>query len=172
MRGSFSAHLMCSTYVAADSDLKHFLCWIQVALILYSHAIHTYAFHLHMPHNTHTCHLEHQQQLMKKQQQTLSDDWSTHFYLLNVCQAFTVQNMVASSAIVISCCLVAQLCPFFVTPRSVARQAPLSMGFLRQGYWRGLPFSASGIKSVSPILQADSLPPRTIGEALGILGKE
>ena len=27
-----------------------------------------------------------------------------------------------------------------VTPWSVARQAPLSMGFPRQGYWSGLPF--------------------------------
>ena len=26
------------------------------------------------------------------------------------------------------------------TPWTVARQAPLSMGFLRQEYWRGLPF--------------------------------
>ena len=28
----------------------------------------------------------------------------------------------------------------FVTPWTVARQAPLSMGFLRQEYWSGLPF--------------------------------
>ena len=27
----------------------------------------------------------------------------------------------------------------FVTPRTVARQAPLSLGFPRQGYWSGLP---------------------------------
>ena len=29
------------------------------------------------------------------------------------------------------------------TPRTVARQAPLSMGFPRQEYWSGLPFSSS-----------------------------
>ena len=29
---------------------------------------------------------------------------------------------------------------FFVTPRTVARQAPLSMGFSRQEYWSGLAF--------------------------------
>ena len=42
--------------------------------------------------------------------------------------------------------LVRQCCPFtrfsslwlFVTPRSVARKAPLSMGFSKQDYWRGL----------------------------------
>ena len=31
----------------------------------------------------------------------------------------------------------------FVTPWSVACQAPLSMGFSRQEYWSGLPFSSS-----------------------------
>ena len=36
--------------------------------------------------------------------------------------------------------LVAKLCPTLVTPRAVARQAPLSMGFSRQEYWIGLPF--------------------------------
>ena len=42
-------------------------------------------------------------------------------------------------------------------------QAPLSMGFLRQGYWSGLPFPSPGdrpdpgIEPASPALQADSL---------------
>ena len=51
-----------------------------------------------------------------------------------------------------------------VTPWVAAHQAPLSMGFLRQEYWSGLPFlspgdlSDPGIKSVSLVLQADSLP--------------
>ena len=50
------------------------------------------------------------------------------------------------------------------TPWTVARQAPLSMGFLRQEYWRGLPYPSPGnlpnpgIKSMSPTLQAGSLP--------------
>ena len=35
---------------------------------------------------------------------------------------------------------VLQLCPTFCNPlRTVARQAPLSMGFSRQEYWSGLP---------------------------------
>ena len=33
----------------------------------------------------------------------------------------------------------------FVTPLTVARQAPVSMGFSRQEYWSGLPFSPPGI---------------------------
>ena len=53
----------------------------------------------------------------------------------------------------------------FATPRTVAFEAPLSMGFSRQEYWSGLPFPSpedlpdSGIKLVSPALQEDSLPP-------------
>ena len=32
----------------------------------------------------------------------------------------------------------------FSTAWTVARQAPLSMGFSRQGYWSGLPFPPPG----------------------------
>ena len=46
----------------------------------------------------------------------------------------------------------------------VACQAPLSMGFSRQQYWNGLPFSSPGdlpdpgIKPESPVSPVDSLP--------------
>ena len=46
----------------------------------------------------------------------------------------------------------------------LASQAPLSMGFSRQEYWSGLPFSSPGdlpdpgTESRSPAFQADSLP--------------
>ena len=44
------------------------------------------------------------------------------------------------------CCLVTNLClSLFATPWTVARQAPLSMGFSRQEYWSGLPFPSPGI---------------------------
>ena len=33
---------------------------------------------------------------------------------------------------------------FFATPWTVARQAPLSLGFLRQEYWSGLPCPPPG----------------------------
>ena len=42
------------------------------------------------------------------------------------------------------CCLVAQLGPTLWTSWTVACQAPLSMGFSRQEYWSGLPFSSPG----------------------------
>ena len=54
--------------------------------------------------------------------------------------------------------------PLFVTPWTVAWQAPPSMGFPRQEYWSGLPFPSlrdlpsPGIKPASPALQADSSP--------------
>ena len=32
----------------------------------------------------------------------------------------------------------------FVTPLTIARQAPLSVGFPRQEYWSGLPFPSPG----------------------------
>jgi len=40
--------------------------------------------------------------------------------------------------------LVAKSCQTLVTPWTVARQAPLSMGLSRQEYWSGLPFPSSG----------------------------
>ena len=50
------------------------------------------------------------------------------------------------------------------TSRTVARQAPLSLGFSKQEYWSELPFPSPGdlldpgIKPASPALQVDSLP--------------
>ena len=58
----------------------------------------------------------------------------------------------------------------FVTPRTVADQAPVSMGFSRQDYWRGLPFPSPGdlphpeMEPGSPTLQADALTSETPGK--------
>ena len=49
--------------------------------------------------------------------------------------------------------LVAQLCSLFVTPWTVACQAPPSMEFFRQEYCSGLPFPSSG-----DLPDPDSLP--------------
>ena len=52
---------------------------------------------------------------------------------------------------------------FFATQWTVARQAPLSMGFSRQEQWSGLPFPSPGdlpdpeIEPRSPTLEADAL---------------
>ena len=37
-----------------------------------------------------------------------------------------------------------QISPTLLTPWTVARQAPRSMGFSRQEYWSGLPFPSPG----------------------------
>ena len=69
--------------------------------------------------------------------------------------------------------LIAQLCLTLVTPRIVASQAPLSMGFSKEEYWSGLPFPPPGDlpnpgieprSPMSPELQVDSLPiePRAV----------
>ena len=61
-------------------------------------------------------------------------------------------------------CLVAKSCPTLAIPWTLARQAPLSMGFSRQEYCSGLPFPSPGdlpypgIEPWSPALQADDLP--------------
>ena len=55
-------------------------------------------------------------------------------------------------------------CPTLATPWTVARQAPLSLGFPRQEYWSGLPLPSPGdlphpgIELGPPALQAESLP--------------
>ena len=52
----------------------------------------------------------------------------------------------------------------FATSWSVACQTPLSVDFLRQEYWSGLPFSSSGdlpdpgVEHVAAALPVDSLP--------------
>ena len=67
----------------------------------------------------------------------------------------------------------------FVTPWTLVRQAPLSMGFSRQEYWIGLPcpppgdLPNPGIKPRCPMLQADSLlsetPEKPINTGVGSL---
>ena len=54
----------------------------------------------------------------------------------------------------------------------IACQAPLYMGFPRQEYWSGLPFSSledvpdPGIEPGSPELQVDSLPTEPPGKSI------
>ena len=57
-----------------------------------------------------------------------------------------------------------------LSPWTVARQAPRSMGFSRQEYWSGLPFPSPrdlpdlGIEPGSPALQVDPLPTEPPGQ--------
>ena len=60
----------------------------------------------------------------------------------------------------------------FVTPWTLAHQAPLSMGFPRQEYWSGLLFPSPedlpdpGTEPGSPALQADALPSEPPGKPI------
>ena len=63
----------------------------------------------------------------------------------------------------------------FVIPQTVARQAPLSTGFLRQEYWRALPYPPPGdlpepgIKLRSPAWQAGSLSLSHLGSPIYVV---
>ena len=60
--------------------------------------------------------------------------------------------------------VVAQSCPtLFSTPRTVTRQAPLSMGFFRQEYWSGLPFPPPGDLSDAAIEAVSLVSPALAG---------
>ena len=64
----------------------------------------------------------------------------------------------------------------FVTPWTVAHQAPLSMEFSKQEYWSRLPFPSTGdlpnlgTESGSPALQVDSLPLSHLGSPKKVWG--
>ena len=66
----------------------------------------------------------------------------------------------------VSCACVFSCVWLFETPRTVAHQAPLSMGFPRQEYWSGVAISSSRIFPTQGLnlcllhWQADSLPTR------------
>ena len=65
----------------------------------------------------------------------------------------------------------------FAIAWTVARQAPLSMGFSRQEYWSGLPFLSPrdlpdpGTEPMSPASQADSLPLEPLEKSYYLLVK-
>ena len=86
-----------------------------------------------------------------------------YFHSLSYSRVITLQIAVVCATLVRRCGLVAKLCLTFVTPLTVAHQAPQSIGFSRQKYWSGLPFPFPGdlpnpgIKPRSPALQANSL---------------
>ena len=81
-----------------------------------------------------------------------------------------------NSALNVSACTLSRV-RLFVTPGTVAHQAPLSMGFSRQEYWSGLPFPSPGDlpdPGIDPHLlhllhwQADSFTVETPGTPLNV----
>ena len=88
-----------------------------------------------------------------------SSIWPHHFALQTDLQS-GVFNKFRMDALLCSLSCV----QLFVTPWTVAYEAPPSIGFSRQEYWSGLPFPSPenlpnrGIEPRSPTLQADALP--------------
>ena len=74
-------------------------------------------------------------------------------------------------------CVNCSIVPDFVTPWTVARQAPLSKGFSREEYWSGLPFPSSrdlpdpGVKLGSPALVGGFFTAELPGKPLGLLSR-
>ena len=91
--------------------------------------------------------------LVFKEPHTVSPSGCTSFHFHRQCRRYIVFSTASLK------CKFPQSCPtLFVTPWTVACQAPLSRDFCRQEYWSGLPFPFPrdlpnpGIKPTSPAL--------------------
>ena len=102
----------------------------------------------------------------------LSPEWATNWPCFR--QGASGDLGVVSACFLTHACVhaVAQLCPTLCDPWTVAHQVPLYMGFSRQEYWSGLPFSPPrdlpdpGIEPGSLALQAASFSPELPGKLL------
>ena len=87
------------------------------------------------------------------------------FSFFFICEsAFHSNRCIVASCVCV--CTQSLSCVYFATTRTVAHQAPMSMGLFRQEYWSGLPFLPPGdlpdpgiepTSPASPAFQADSL---------------
>ena len=101
------------------------------------------------------------------------------FYIPLLCKSLYIYMCIYIEALFQMCVCVSHsvVSDSFVTPRTVAHQASLSIGFSRQEYWSGLPFpspgdlSGPGIKNGSAALQADSLPSGPPGKPIPLQAK-
>ena len=87
-----------------------------------------------------------------------------HMYIVFFYIFLTSQKEGVCVCVCVCVCYLLSHVWLFVTPWTITRQDPLSMGFSRQEYWSRLPFPSPGdlpdpgIKPGSPALQANSLP--------------
>ena len=90
--------------------------------------------------------------------------FSVHDFLLHYFSSRSTPEVIQSGDYVVIFQSLSHVQLFCDPPWTVACQVPLSVGFLWQEYWSGLPFASPedlpdpGIESASPELQADSLP--------------
>ena len=89
---------------------------------------------------------------------------------INVFNCVAIHSNIYSS----KCACMLSLVQLFVTPWTVASQAPLSMEFLKQEYWSGLPFPTPGDLPNQEIEPASPASPALGGSslALGLPEKE
>ena len=92
--------------------------------------------------------------------QRVGHNWATSLQLsLHVSGSTSTVQPTANFVVLWYTCVLSPVW-LFATPRTIAHQAFLSMGFSRQEYWSGLPFPSSGdllnpgIKLVSPATPA------------------
>ena len=88
---------------------------------------------------TQRAHFREEEAEAQKGSKALSVVW-THFWLY----IFACREVSKECASLCSCLCMLSLVQLFVTPWTVACQAPLSMEFSRQEYWSRLPYPCSG----------------------------
>ena len=99
--------------------------------------------------------------MWKQSKRPSTDDWIAETAYP---QWTIIQSLKAVKDCYMLCVLSRSVVSNSATPQTVARQAPLSMGFSRQDDWSGLPcpppgdLPNPGIEPRSPALQVDSLP--------------
>ena len=109
--------------------------------------------------------------LSKTSSLTKSSNFPNLDCVLFVCFSSSLHNFVKLTA----CSCMLSFVQVIATPRTIACQAPLSMGCRRQENWSGLPFPPPrdlpnpGIEPGSPALQADSLPLESSGKPPNLL---
>ena len=90
-------------------------------------------------------------------------------FKIQVSTQCTLQKTYFNSIVIVIVKLLSHV-QLFATPWTVDCQAPLTIGFSRQGYWSGLPCPSPGglpdpgIETRSPALQAVSLPSEPSGK--------
>ena len=135
------------------------------------HTSHTHA-HMCTPHtciNIHACTYAHTAHMLICMYAPLSPSMCTYEHMLQPAYITPVTCMFVHMCGEVKV-KATHFC-LFVTPWTIACQAPLSMGFSRHEYWSGLPFPPSGdlpspgIEHRSPVLQADSLPSEPPGKS-------
>ena len=134
-------HLQVNTHKALDSVwliVNAIKVWVVTIITIYYYDCYHYCFYCTML--VQCCCISGQQRrsyFTYKMVLVISSSLSPSF--LRVCLESKVTNVKAREHVCVLSCV-----QLFATSCTVSRRAPLSTGFLRQGYWSGLPFPPPG----------------------------